>query len=231
MEDLEGAPGSPALQYDEEPQGLNDPGDPLNPGIEEEGRPNAPLGDPTADVDALEDEEAPETVQQIEDAELQDEDAAAGPPTPGDSDKDEDDDLDEESELDDLDETQFQDFDPSALNIPSKPVAVDESNVGLIGVHKRKRTEEEELERERKKKKKKEGRREKPKRRKHRDEDDNFEGGEEIDGKRARKGKTGADGSKVRRERAATPEEDLENLTPEERTYTRPNSEETFERY
>ena len=230
MEDLEGAPGSPALQYGEEPQGLNDPGDPLNPGIEEEARPNAPLGDPTADVDAFEDEEAPETVQQIEYAELEDEDAAAGPPTPGGSDKDDDDDdLDEESELDDLDETQFQDFDPSALNIPSKPVAVDESNVGQIGVHKRKRTEEEERERERQKKKKKEGRREKPKRRKHDDEDDNFEGGEEIDGKRARKGKAGADGSKVRRERAATPEEDLEHLTPEERAYTHHSSDDQFE--
>lgn len=217
MDDIEGAPGSPALQYGEEPQGLNDPRDPLNPGVEEEDRPNAPLGDPTADVDTFEDEEAPQTVQQIEDAQEEDEDAAANPPTPGGS----DDDLDEESELEELDETQFQDFDPSALNIPSKPVAVDESNVALIGVHKRKRTEEEEREREEKRKKKKEGRREKPKRRKHRDDEDNFEGGEEIDGTRVRKGKVGADGRPPKRDkRDPTPEEDLENLTPEERMYT-----------
>ena len=209
MEDLTGAPGSPALQSDEEPQSLNDPRDPLNPGIEEEDRPNAPLGDPTADVDAFEDEEAPETVEAMENA--AEEDAA----TPGDSNDSDDD----ESELEELDETQFQDFDPSALNIPSKPVAVDESNVGLLGVHKRKRTEEEERERERKKKKK-ESRREKPKRRKNRDGSEEFEGGPEMEGKRARKGKLGADGRPARREkREETPEEDLENLTPEERMY------------
>ena len=217
MEDLTGAPGSPALQDGEEPQGLNDPHDPLNPGIEEEDRPNAPLSDPTADVDAFEDEEAPETVEAMEDAAEEDEDAAANPPTPG----ADDDDSDDESELEELDETQFQDFDPSALKIPSKPVAVDESNVGMIGVHKRKRTEEEELERERKKKKKKkESRRDKPKRRKHRDDDDNFEGGVELEGKRARKGKVGGDGRSARRERREeTLPEDLENLTTEEREY------------
>jgi transcription factor SPN1 len=217
MEDLTGAPGSPAIQDAEEPQGLNDPRDPLNPGIEEEDRPNAPLGDPTADVDAFEDEEAPETVEAMEDAADEDEDAAANPPTPG---ADDDDDDDDESELEELDETQFQDFDPSALNIPSKPVAIDESNVGLIGVHKRKRTEEEERERELKKKKKKESRRDKPKRRKHREDEDNFEGGEELEGKRARKGKVGGDGRPARRERREeTPPEDLENLTADERKY------------
>ena len=216
MEDLTGAPGSQAIQDGEEPQGLNDPRDPLNPGIEEEDRPNAPLGDPTTDVDAFEDEEAPETVEAMQNAAEDDEDAAANAPTPG-ADDDSDDD---ESELEELDETQFQDFDPSALQIPSKPVAVDESNVGLIGVHKRKRTEEEERERERKKKKKKESRREKPKRRKNRDGDDDFEGGPEMEGKRARKGKVGAEGRPARKERREeTPEEDLENLAPEEREY------------
>lgn len=208
MDDLEGAPGSPALQAGEEPQGLNDPGDTLNPGMEEESRPNAPVGDPNADIDAFEDEEAPETVNTMEEAE---DDLAAGVRN--------EDDSDDESELEELDETQFQDFDPSALQIPDKPVAVDESNVGLIGVHKRKRTEEEE--RERKKKKKEKGaRREKTKRDKKRrdaDDDDNFEGGPEIDGKRARKSKPGADGRKVRRAKSPEPEEDDESLSPEER--------------
>lgn len=209
MEDLEQPAGSPVLQDEEdEPQGLNDPGDILNPDIEEEDRPNAPLGDPTADVDAFEDEEAPQTVQTMnaqEEAEEQDI-AADGA------------DSDAESELEELDETQFQDFDPAALNIPDAPVQVDDSNVGLLGVHKRKRTEEEERER---RKKRKEGKREKPKRsreKKDSDEDD-FEGGVELDGKRARKNKVGADGRPVKSSnvrRARTPEDD-ESLTPEER--------------
>ena len=101
---------------------------------------------------------------------------------------------------------------------------MDESNVALLGVHKRKRTEEEERER---KKKKKEGRREKPKKSKKKVgvdgdvDDDDFEGGEEIDGKRARKSKVGADGRPMKNiRRARTPPlEDDENLTPDERKH------------
>ena len=212
MEDLEGAPGSPALLNGEEPQGNNNPRDPLNADIEEEHRPNAPIDSPSADVDAFEDEEAPETVEIMDEAADNMEDSA-------------DDDVlaDEDSELEELDEKEFEDFDPSALNIPEKPVQVDESNVGLLGVHKRKRTEEEERER---KKKKKEGRREKPKRsKKKHDVDDEFEGGEEVEGKRARKSKVGADGRPLKQvRRARTPEEDDENLTPEERMYNLPIS-------
>jgi transcription factor SPN1 len=207
MEDLEGAPGSPALQDMEEPQGNNDPGDPLNPGLEEEHRPDAPLGSPTADVDAFEDEEAPETVEAMDEA------ADEEQPTP----------ADDESELEELDEAQFEEFDPANLNIPDKPVAVDETNVGLLGVHKRKRTEEEERER---KKKRKEGRREKPKRKKVRaggddDVDDEFVGGEEIEGKRARKSKVGPDGRPVKSSRRPRSPvmEDEENLTPDEREF------------
>jgi transcription factor SPN1 len=165
------------------------------------------MGDPTADVDAFEDEEAPETVEAMNDAADEEE------PPP------EDDDDAEESELEELDETQFQDFDPNALDIPSKPVAVDESNVALLGVHKRKRTEEEERER---RKKRKEGRREKPKRSKKKAnvdgevDDDEFVGGEEIDGKRSRRSKVGSDGRTVKVRRARTPEDD-ETLTPDER--------------
>ena len=196
----------------EEPSGNNDPRDPLNPGLEEEDRPNAPLGDPTADVDAFEDEEAPETVQTLNEME---EDAAAGVTTPGGSD-------DEESELEELDEEQFEDFDPSALEIPARPTAVDESNVGLLGVHKRKRTEEEERERK-EKRKKKDGKREKSKKSKKKadgdDVDGDFEYGEEIEGKRARKSKVGADGrpAKTVRRARSPPEADDETLTPEER--------------
>lgn len=131
------------------------------------------------------------------------------------------DDVDNDSELEELDEKEFEDFDPSALNIPDKPIAVDADNVGLLGVHKRKRTEEEERER---KKKKKEGRREKTRKvrrvRAGADDDDMFEGGEEIDGKRARKSKLGADGRHIRRDRRAkTPEINEEELSPEERKW------------
>ena len=214
MEDLQEAPGSPTLLDGEEPQGNNDPRDPLNPDMEEEDRPNAPLGDPTADVDTFGDEEAPEAVASMN-AAADDEADGLSPDA-----LDDDDDEEPESELEELDETQFQDFDPAALNIPDKPLQVDESNVGLLGVHKRKRTEEEERER---KKKKKEGKREKVKRTKKKKDGDgesDFEGGVEMEGKRARKSKVGADGRAVKGgsvRRARTPPEDEENLTPDER--------------
>ncbi|WPH01094.1 Hypothetical protein R9X50_00392900 [Acrodontium crateriforme] len=142
------------------------------------------------------------------------EEEAAGDGTPhlaesaDDAEENRDDDDGDDSELEELDEKEFEDFDANALDIPNKPVQIDADNVGLLGVHKRKRTEEEERER---KKKRKEGRREKPKRsRKNRDaEEDNFEGGVEMQGKRARK-----DGRAPRR--AATPENE-DDLSPEER--------------
>lgn len=209
MEDLEAAPGSPALQYEQEPEGLNDPGDPLQPGVEEEDRPNAPLGDPTADVDAFEDEEAPETVAAMNE---QEEGFDRG-------DRGSVHDSGEDSELDELDEGQFANFDPNNIEIADRaPLQVDESNVHNLGVHKRPRTEEEQE--EARKKRKREKRREKPKReRKRREEDDGFEGGVEMDGKRSRKGKVGADGRPVKGSRRPRTPEDEEHLTPEEREY------------
>ena len=63
-------------------------------------------------------------------------------------------------------------------------VPVDESNVRLLGVHKRKRGEGEVDDARRKKKR--EGRREKPKRsRRRREGSEPFSGGEELDGKRS----------------------------------------------
>ena len=205
MEELEEGNGSPSLQDHAEPEGLADASDPLRPGLEEEDRPSAPLGEPTGDVDAFENEEAPGTVAAVnEQAERED---AADLGLDGDD--------DDESELEELDDAQFDDFDPNALKIPDKPIQVDETNVGLLGVHKRKRTEEEERAH---KKKKKLGKREKPRREKKRkDTDDEFEGDLEIDGKRARKSKGGTDG-KSRSKGAPTPE-DEENLTPDERKY------------
>lgn len=132
-----------------------------------------------------------------------------------------DDDLSDSDILSDVDEAQFEDFDPANVAIDDRPaIAVDEDNVKLLGRHKRKRDGEGEVEGG--KKKKKEGKRDKPKKlRKKRDEDDNFSGGEELEGKRVRK-KKAEGGEGVRKEkvrpRKATPE-DEEQLDPEEREW------------
>jgi len=56
-----------------------------------------------------------------------------------------DDDLSEaESVLSDVDEAQFEDFDPNQITIEERPaIAVDEDNVRLLGRHRRRRQEEE----------------------------------------------------------------------------------------
>ena len=118
---------------------------------------------------------------------------------------------DNESVLSDIDEAQFEDFDPANIAIEDRPaIAVDEDNVGLIGRHKRSREEGAEV-----KKKKKEGRREKPKKRKRQEDEDAFSGGEELDGKRsARRRKPVEEGEEKRKpRRAATPDEDLDPET------------------
>ncbi|KAG5294746.1 transcription factor iws1 [Histoplasma ohiense] len=92
---------------------------------------------------------------------------------------------DDESVLSDVDDAQFEDFDAANVSIDERPaIAIDEENLKLIGRHKRARNQEEEE--QRKKKKSKEGRREKKSRRRQ-ESDDAFSGGEEIEGKRARK--------------------------------------------
>ncbi|KAK5107571.1 hypothetical protein LTR62_001014 [Meristemomyces frigidus] len=201
MEELEMPAGSPALSEHSEPQALADPQDPLAPSIDEE---NSEPADPlNANADPDTHEDLPGAMD--DDADLGDAADAL--------------DSDNESELEELDEKEFDDFDPAALNIPDKPVAVDADNVGLLGVHKRKRTEAEELER---KKKKKEGRRERPKKAKRvragvDDEDEpDFEGGPEMDGKRIRRGKGEGGVGKRREVRARSPENE-DNLSPEER--------------
>lgn len=185
MEDLEVPGGSPVRQNGQEPEGNNDPGDIQKPEIEEEHMGTPPLAEPTDDMDAH--DEAPEA---------------------GDDDEKQNDDPD--SELDELDEAQFDNFDPESATV-NVPVAVDESNVAQLGVHKRKRAEGEDGER---KKKKKEGRREKAKkvRAGGDDEEDNFEGGPQIEGSRRKKAGTAT----KRGPRARTPENE-DNLSPEER--------------
>jgi transcription factor SPN1 len=190
MEDLEVPGGSPVQQNGQEPEGNNDPGDILKPEIEEEHTRTPPLADPADDLDAH-DEAPPATDDEAE---------------PN---------NDPESDLDDLDEAQFDDFNPESatINVPDQPVAVDESNVGLLGVHKRKRAEGEDGERQ---KKKKEGRREKKSKkvRAGGDDEDDFEGGPEIEGSRRKKSGTAA----KKAPRARSPENE-ENLSPEERKF------------
>ena len=130
---------------------------------------------------------------------------------------------DNDSILSDVDEAQFEDFDPANVAIDDRPaIAVDEDNVRLLGRHKRKR-DGEVGDGEGVKKKKKEGKREKTKKlRKRRDGDDedDFSGGPELEGKRFGRKKSIAEGgggarkekSKVRK---ATPENE-EALDPEE---------------
>lgn len=220
MEDLEQPAGSPSLDAGPEPQGNNDPGDTLRPEVEEEngGGETPPMADPMADMETREDDEHPLTSNANGEngaGEGEDEGDNENPDNTGAAVED-DDDL--ESELEELDEKEFENFDPSALNLPEQPLAVDESNVALLGVHKRKRTADEEAERERKKKRK-EKKRDKPKRSRKGGDEDDFEGGEEISGKRSRKGKVGSDGRPAKsKSRARTPDDvNEEELPPEER--------------
>lgn len=119
----------------------------------------------------------------------------------------------DDSDLSDIDEAQFEDFDPNAIAI-DRPVAVDESNIGLIGVHKRKRTEDGEGQ---KKKKKKEGKREKPRKRRQAEGEEALSGGEEGEGRRSRKKKEAGERKERPKARRATPENEDE-LSPEEST-------------
>jgi transcription factor SPN1 len=109
---------------------------------------------------------------------------------------------DNDSELSEVDEAAFEEFDPANITIDDRPaIAVDEETVKLLGRHKRKRDTAEGEDGETKKKRK-EGKREKPKKsRKKRDEDDTFSGGEELEGKRARKKKAFPEDGAPRREK------------------------------
>ncbi|KAL1601628.1 Transcription factor iws1 [Paraconiothyrium brasiliense] len=110
---------------------------------------------------------------------------------------------DNESVLSELDDQQFEDFDEGNIAIEERPAQViDGENMNLIGVHKRKRAEGEG---DAPKKKKK--RADKPRRKKNRD--DEVSGGDEVSG--SRKGRS------RKKTRAAEPDENDENLTPEER--------------
>ena len=115
------------------------------------------------------------------------------------------DDSDDESLLSEVDEAQFADFDPSAVQ-----VAPDFESLKAIKAKRRDRTGEDPA------KKKKERTREKVKQnRRRRDSDEGFElGGAEVDGKRVRKSKAGESGE---RKKPVRVEVDEDTLPPEER--------------
>lgn len=174
------------------PEAINDPGDPLRPETDEENStPNPPIGKPTEDMEVTEE-------------------MMNGKPDDNNNDL-----SDNESVLSEVDEAQFEDFDPANIAIEDRPaIAVDESNIGLIGVHKRKRTDDAERGGKRKRKEKT---RDKPKKnRRRKDEDDAFSGGEELEGKRARKRKEIGERRERAKPRRPSPENE-DNLTPEER--------------
>ncbi|KAL5002587.1 transcription factor iws1 [Aspergillus recurvatus] len=103
-------------------------------------------------------------------------------------------DSDDESILSEVDEAQFEDFDPENVDIEDRPqLDIDEENLKLIGRHKRKRTEEEGTS-----KRKKEGRRKKSRR--YAEED---EGGSDREA-----------GGRRRKSKKAELEEDEESLDP-----------------
>ncbi|KAK0508097.1 hypothetical protein JMJ35_009181 [Cladonia borealis] len=128
---------------------------------------------------------------------------------------------DNDSVLSDVDEAQFEDFDPNQIAIEERPVTIDEDTVKLLGRHKRKRDGDTDGEGTRKKTKEK--KREKPRkaRKKKDSDDDDFSGGQELEGKRVRKKKAFSEGGeKARKEKTKArqaPAEDEEQLDPEER--------------
>ena len=196
MEDLDPNAPVPGVDAPTPEDGLptagNDNGDPLAPEVEEEHEPDPPIGEPHQDVDATGENEV---------------------------DKDDLDNSDADSLLSDVDEDQFQDFDPNAISLEDRErIDIDEDNVKLLGVHKRKRAEGEgdDAGSRKKKKERRRDKSSKKERRKRRDGSEPFSGGEELDGKRRsrKRADDGEGGSSQRRRRE---EVDDSTLTPEER--------------
>ncbi|KAF2660163.1 hypothetical protein K491DRAFT_688486 [Lophiostoma macrostomum CBS 122681] len=172
--------------HDVLPEAGNDPGDPQRPEIDEENStPNPPIAEPNLDMEVTEDHEGMPDKDDVEEAGL----------------------SDNESVLSEVDEAQFDDFEIGDIAVEDRPAQmIDDSNVNLIGVHKRKRTEGEGGDAPKKKKK----RADKPRRKKNRDDD--VGGTNDLGERKSRRSK------KEGRVRGATPDDEAdENLAPEER--------------
>lgn len=183
---------------------------PVAPDVEEDEQP-VKAATPVADDNDNNDGEVPEEEEE------QAKPAQGSPAADGDlaenEDKDDDDEVDggggsdDESILSEVDEAQFEDFDPENVDVDDRPqLAIDEENLKLVGRHKRKRTEEGDGERA--SRRKKEGRREKKSRRMK----DLEEGGEGED-------EEGKSRKREKKKRDATPE-DEELLDPETRMFS-----------
>ncbi|KAH7390162.1 hypothetical protein BKA64DRAFT_116198 [Cadophora sp. MPI-SDFR-AT-0126] len=141
------------------------------------------------------------------------------PPPPAanpdlDMDNEENDISDNESELSEVDEAEFAEFDPTTVALEDRPlVGIDEDVARTLKAGKRKRADK-----EGDGKKPKEAKRDKKKR--ARRDDDEDPDGQVLDGKRTKKPKSVRSdrekGDKPRERRPPTPENE-ENLTPEER--------------
>ncbi|KAJ5985980.1 hypothetical protein N7522_013176 [Penicillium canescens] len=126
------------------------------------------------------------------------EDNAEDPVEQSGDDEDDDEKLsDDESILSEVDEAQFENFDPENVDVEDRPqLAIDEENLKLIGRHKRKRTEGDES-----RPRRKEGRREKKSRR-----------AADADGEEG-----GSSRRRERKKREEQPDTDEETLDPETR--------------
>lgn len=184
---------------------------PADPVAEEDGQPeqDAKAATPIAGDDDNDKNEGAELKAQVDGADDEDDEELAKPVAAADDDNDDEEDAnddgsDDESILSEVDEAQFEDFDPENVDVEDRPqLAIDEENLKLVGRHKRKRTEEG-GDGERSSRRKKEGRREKKTRRMKELE----EGGEDDEGE-------GKSRRREKKKRDATPDEEL--LDPETR--------------
>jgi transcription factor SPN1 len=111
--------------------------------------------------------------------------------------------------LSEIDENQFEDYDPETANIEDRPVDIDEDNARTLKVSKRKRVEGQP-------KRPREGRREK--KRRDRDEDVAMDEADAGEGGSKPRRRRAAEGERAPRTKEPTAEpKNEENLTPEER--------------
>ncbi|KAI9885312.1 MAG: hypothetical protein M1823_002897 [Watsoniomyces obsoletus] len=189
-DDVQNPLSRPTLQQDDVPEMSHDPGDPNQP-VSPDG--DTPAANPSGDTDK----------QNLEKDVVDIRDDGS------------------ESDLSEIDEAQFADFDPANVAIDDRPaLAVDETNIALIGVHKRKRDEADHGASS--KKKPREKKREKKKERKVVDHDyDDLSEVEPMTGKRERKRKGPVEKTTARSkkvvEREATPGDPEQEMTEQER--------------
>jgi len=173
------------------PEAGNDPSDPVRPEIDEENStPNPPIADPYKDMEVVDEQE------KVEVAEPQDSEQGGL--------------SDNESELSEIDDAQFDDFDVDQIAVEERPQIIDDTNLNLIGVHKRKRAEGEGDAPKKKKKKA-----DRP-RRKKRDEEGGV--GDDLGARKSKRS------HKEGRVKGASPDVEDESLTPDEREYISPTS-------